>query len=82
MTAEPLAKPAAKALDRRVRSASDSAATQLRTLLDLLEQAATGQIDAALGCASLTMWIHDAAQIAPADAARERRWPRWCLTND
>jgi hypothetical protein len=74
MTAEPLAKPAAKALDKRVRAASDRVAADIGKLLVLLAEAVTGQIDAALGCASLR-------RSPPPMLARERRWRRWCLTS-
>lgn len=60
---EPLSKPQAKALDKRIRTASDKVATSVNTLLNLLEEAAPGQIHRALGATSWTAWFRDAVQL-------------------
>lgn len=53
----------AKALDKKIRTASDKLSTTSETLLDLLEQAAAGQIHEALELPSWTAWFKDAVQI-------------------
>lgn len=62
-----LSKREAKALDKRIRAASDKLSTASDNLLDLLEQAAAGQIHEALGLPSWTAWFKDAVQIQVSD---------------
>lgn len=57
----------AKALDKRIRSASDKLSTSTENLLELLEQAAAGAIHEALGLSSWTAWFKDAVQIQVSD---------------
>jgi hypothetical protein len=64
---EPLSKPQAKALDKRIRSASDKVASNFNLLLDLLEEAARGQIHRSLGASSWTAYVKDAVQINISD---------------
>lgn len=64
---EPLTEAKAKALDKKVRAAGVKAAASMADLLDLLEEAAVGQIHTALGYASWTAWVSEAVQIAPTD---------------
>ena len=63
----PLTKPQAKALDKRIRAASDKVSATTENLLDLLEQAAAGQIHEALELPSWTAWFKDAVQISVND---------------
>lgn len=65
--AQPLSEKEAKALDKKVRTASDKLSTQTETMLDLLEQAAAGSIHEALGLPSWTAWFKDAVQINISD---------------
>lgn len=58
-----LTKREAKALDKKIRTASDKLSTTSENLLDLLEQAAAGQIHEALELPSWTAWFKDAVQI-------------------
>jgi|SRR5882757_8452923 len=60
---EPLTKPQARALDKRIRAASDKVGTNVNTLLNLLDEAAHGQIHRALGVTSWTAWFRDAVQL-------------------
>lgn len=62
-----LTKTQAKALDKRIRSASDKLSTASENLLDLLEQAAAGAIHVALELPSWTAWFKDAVQIQVSD---------------
>jgi hypothetical protein len=64
---QPLTEKEAKALDKKIRSASDKLSTQTENLLDLLEQAAAGSIHEALGLPSWTAWFKDAVQINISD---------------
>jgi hypothetical protein len=64
---EPLSEKEAKALDKKIRAASDKLSTQTENLLDLLEQAASGSIHEALGMSSWTAWFKDAVQINVSD---------------
>ena len=57
----------AKALDKKIRAASDKLSTQTESLLNLLEQAAAGSIHEALGMSSWTAWFMDAVQITISD---------------
>lgn len=57
----------AKALDKRIRTASDKLSTTTENLLELLEQAAAGAIHEALGLSSWTAWFKDAVQIQVSD---------------
>jgi hypothetical protein len=59
----PLSKPQAKALDKRIRAASDKVGTNVNALLNLLDEAAYGQIHRALGVTSWTAWFRDAVQL-------------------
>lgn len=62
-----LSKREAKALDKRIRTASDKFSTSTENLLDLLEQAAQGQIHVALELPSWTAWFKDAVQVSVSD---------------
>lgn len=64
---QPLTEKEAKALDKKIRTASDKLSTQTENLLNLLEQAAAGQIHEALGLPSWTAWFKDAVQITLSD---------------
>jgi hypothetical protein len=62
-----LTKREAKALDKKVRNASDKLSTSTENLLELLEQAAAGQIHEALELPSWTAWFKDAVQVQVSD---------------
>lgn len=62
-----LSKAEAKKLDKRIRSASDKLSATTENLLDLLEQAAQGQIHVALELPSWTAWFKDAVQVQVSD---------------
>lgn len=64
---EPLSEKAAKALDKKIRSASDKVSTYTESLLNLLEEAAAGSIHEALGLPSWTAWFKDAVRISVSD---------------
>lgn len=64
---EPLSDKEAKALDKKVRTASDRLSTTTENLLNLLEEAAAGSIHLALGLPSWTAWFKDAVQISISD---------------
>jgi transposase len=64
---EPLTEKAAKALDKKIRTASDRLSTTTENLLNLLEEAAAGAIHEALGLPSWTAWFKDAVQINVSD---------------
>ncbi len=69
---EPLTKPAARALDARIRKASDKLAGDVDALLDLLDRAGRGAIHKAFGVPSWAEWFDDAVQaarITPTDRA-------------
>lgn len=57
----------AKALDKKIRTASDRVSTESDKLLNLLEEAAAGNIHKALGLPSWTAWFKDAVQISVND---------------
>lgn len=63
----PLSEGKAKVLDKRIRQASARVVDNTATLLNLLDEAAVGQIHVALGFPSWTAWVKDAVQITPAD---------------
>lgn len=63
----PLTEREAKALDKKIRAASDKLSTTSENLLNLLEKAASGQIHEALGLSSWTAWFKDAVQINVSD---------------
>jgi hypothetical protein len=65
--AAPLSKDAAKKLDLKVRAAAGKVNTNFRALVDLLEQAANGEIRAALGYSSWPAYVRDAVQLTPTD---------------
>lgn len=67
-----LNKAQAKALDKKVRAASDKWANDRETLADLLDEAARGQIHEALGLPSWTAWFNDAVQIRPVDLTERK----------
>ena len=64
---EPLTKTQAKALDKKVRAASDRLSTTAESLMELLEQAASGNIHEALELPSWTAWFKDAVRITVSD---------------
>lgn len=65
--AEPLTERAAKALDKKVRAASDKLSANVDAFYNLLEQAAQGSIHVALNYPSWTAWMKDAVQFTPSD---------------
>jgi transposase len=69
---EPLSEKAAKALDKKIRSAGDKVETTMANLMELLKQAYNGQIHKALGLPSWTAYVKDSVRIAPR-TAEERR---------
>lgn len=64
---QPLTEKEAKALDKKIRNASDKVSTYTESLLNLLEEAAAGSIHEALGLPSWTAWFKDAVQISVSD---------------
>lgn len=60
---ELLSRSQAKALDKRIRAASDKVSTNVNALLNLLEEAAQGQVHRAMGATSWTAWFRDAVQL-------------------
>lgn len=62
----PMDKKPAQALDKRIRALSDRWVTNREQLLDLLDEAARGQIYIPLGYSSWTAYVKDAVQIPPA----------------
>ena len=68
---EPLSEGKAKQLDKRIRAASTRFANEGDKLLDLLEEAATGQIHVALGFTSWTAYVKEACDFKVSD--REER---------
>jgi biotin operon repressor len=64
---EPLTEKEARALDKRIRSASDKVTANANLLIELLDQASQGQIHEALGYSSWTAYVKDAAQISITD---------------
>jgi transcriptional regulator with XRE-family HTH domain len=69
--AVPLTERQAKALDKKIRTASDKFTDNWNTLLTLLEEAARRQIHVALG-KSWTAWFKDAVQITPSDRVERK----------
>jgi hypothetical protein len=69
---EPLTKKAAEALDKKIRAASDRFVTHREKLIELLDEAARGEIHEALGYSSWTAWVKDAVQIQVVDADERR----------
>jgi hypothetical protein len=72
--ATPLTKRQAVALDKKIRTASDKltstidkVATDIDALIELIDQAANGQIHVALELPSWTAWFKDAVRINPSD---------------
>jgi hypothetical protein len=63
----PLSEGKAKVLDKRIRQASARVVDNTATLLNLLDEAAVGQIHVALGFPSWPAWVRDAVQISPTD---------------
>ena len=64
---EPLTEKQARDLDKKIRSASDRWVINRNKLLDLLDEAARGEIHVALGYSSWTAYVEDAVQLHPAD---------------
>jgi len=71
---EPLSKKAAEALDKKIRAASDRLVTHRGKLIELLDEAARGEIHVALGFPSWTAWVKDAVQIQVTDAEERKQW--------
>ncbi len=71
---EPLSKTKAKALDKKIRAASDRVSTTTDALLELIEQAAQGDIHKALGLPSWTAWLKDAVQIQVSDRFQRKEF--------
>jgi hypothetical protein len=69
---EPLTKKAAEALDKKIRAASDRFVTHREKLIELLDEAARGEIHEALGYSSWTAWVKDAVQIQVVDAEERK----------
>jgi hypothetical protein len=65
---EPLNKTQAKALDKKIRAASDRFVTNRDKLIELLDEAERGEIHVALGFPSWTAYVKDAVQIQVTDA--------------
>lgn len=61
----------AQALDKRIRAASDKLVSSGENLLNLLDQAARGEIHEALGV-SWTAWFADAVRIIPTDKVERK----------
>lgn len=74
--AQQLTEKQARALDKRIRAASDKLSTNTEALLDLLEAAVTGNIHEALDYPSWTAYVKDAVQITVSD-----RWERKALVS-
>jgi len=64
---QPFSEEKAKELDAQIRKASEQVVNSFDHLIDLLEQAALGQIHVALGYKSWTAYVKDAVKIAPVD---------------
>ena len=64
---EPLTENKAKALDKKIRAASDKVDTNFHALIDLLEEAAEGLIHVALGYSSWPAYVKDAVQFSVMD---------------
>jgi len=64
---EPLSESKAKALDKKIRAACIKVSDNAATLLDLLEEAAVGQIHVAMGYDNWAAYVKDAVNITPAD---------------
>jgi len=73
---EPMSKTAAKALHKKVQSATTKILTQREVLFDLLEEAAAGQIHVALGYASWPAWLADAVNYTPLDLTERQELVR------
>lgn len=69
---EPLSEGKAKVLDKRIRQASARVIDNTAMLLNLLDEAAAGQIHVALGFPSWTAWVKDAVQISPTDEVERK----------
>jgi transposase len=76
---KPLNKTEAKALDKKIRSASDRVTAGIGKvqndfdqLVGLIDQAAQGEIHKALGLKSWAVWLKDAVQFAPANRVERK----------
>lgn len=69
----PLTEGKARALDKRIRQADTRVRTEVCKLLELLEEAAEGDIHKALGYKSWTAWFSEAVQVTPADADQRKK---------
>lgn len=69
---EPLSENKAKALDKKIRAASDKLTDNVNALFDLLDQAAAGQIHVALGYPSWTAYTKDAVRFTPSDKVERK----------
>src|SRR6185312_6935765 len=67
--AAPLTERQAKALNKKIEAASEKVSASREQLVDLLDEAARGQIHIALGYASWTAWFSETVQIRPLDVA-------------
>lgn len=65
----PLTERQAKALDNKIRTATDKISTSREQLVELLDKAAKGQIHIALGKRSWTEWFSESVQIRALDVA-------------
>lgn len=70
---KPLTEAKAKSLDKRIRAASDKLTIGMDALLDLLNEAASGQIHVALGYASWPAYLKDAVKVVPADRTERKQ---------
>jgi hypothetical protein len=70
----PLSEAQAKTLNGRIHSACANFVYSRNELQDLLEQAYSGAIDAALGYPSWPAWFADNVSITPADKAERQAW--------
>lgn len=70
---KPLTEAKAKSLDKRIRAASEKLTANMDSLLDLLNEAASGQIHVALGYASWPAYLKDAVKVVPTDRTERKQ---------
>ncbi len=69
---KPLTERKAQALDKRIRAASEKIVSNMDALLELLNEAAQGQIHVALGFPSWPAYLKDAVQVVPTDRSERK----------
>lgn len=62
----------AEALDKKLRAANDKLASGFDTLLNLMEQAASGHIHLSLGYETIVDYLNEAVTFAPTDSGERR----------